>query len=237
LTKSLLRKQTGIIFGIDFVFFLTSTKKRIMRIYFLTILFIAGWQLVLAQDDKKVFEVGEEGRDTLPQVYLKTVNIHSKTFDDPRKQAEFDKLRDNVIEVYPYAMIARELYYKIQNDLDGMNRWLKRKRYVRQKEDSLKDRFKKELKNLSRTEGQILVKIINRETGNNCYKLIEQLKNPFSAFFWQNFGRLYGYDLKEEYEPNGKHKDIEYIVQSLQESEIEYYKSGDKPSIDTLVAE
>ncbi len=208
-----------------------------MRIPILITLLIAVCQLSFAQDDKKVFEVGEEGRDTLPKVYLKTVNIHSKTFDDPREQAEFDKLRRNVIEVYPYAMIAKELYFKIQDDLDGMNRWLKRKRYIRQKEDSLKDRFKKELKNLSRTEGQILVKIINRETGNNCYKLIKQLKNPFSAFFWQNFGRLYGYNLKEEYQPNGKHEDIEYIVQSLEESDIEYYKSGNQPSLDTLVAE
>lgn len=208
-----------------------------MRISILALLFLAGWQQLIAQEDKNVFEVDTDGHDTLPEVYLQPVNIHSKTFDDPREQAEFDKLRRNVIEVYPYAMIAKQLYYSIQNDLDGMNRWLKRKRYIKQKEDSLKDRFKKELKNLSRTEGQILVKIINRETGNNCYKLIKDLKNPFSAFFWQNFGRLYGYDLKENYDPDGKHKDIEYIVQSLEESDIEFYKSGNKPSIDTLVAE
>ncbi len=205
-------------------------------LYITALLFINA-SLVIAQDKEHVFEVDKSGEDTLPKVYLNTVSIQSKTFEDPEKQAEFDKLRRYVIEVYPYALIAKELYYNIQNNLDEMDRWLKRKRYIRQKEDSLKDRFKTELKNLSRTKGQILVKLINRETSNNCYKLIKQLKNPFSAFFWQNFGRLYGYDLKEEYDPNGKHEDIEYIVQSLEESSIEYYKSDDQASVDTLVAE
>lgn len=194
------------------------------RLLFLSLVTLF-YAISYGQQEPKVVEATIEGKDTLPIVNLQPVNIYSKNFDDPWKQAEFDRLRQKVIEVYPYAMIAKNLYFKIDNNLDDMNRWLKRKRYIKQKEDSLKDRFKKELKNLTRTEGKILVKLINRETGNNCYKLIKELKNPFSAFFWQNFGRFYGYNLKEEYDPDGKDKNIEYIVKSLKQNPISYYKS------------
>ena len=63
-------------------------------------------------------------------------------------------------------------------------------------------------------QGEILIKLINRETGNSCYDIVKQLRNPVTAFFWQLTGRMFGHNLKEEYIPE-ENKDLEFIVKMI----------------------
>lgn len=90
------------------------------------------------------------------------------------------------------------------------------KKYVRSTEEELKKKFEDELKNLTINEGLVLVKLVNRETGNNCYNLIKNLKGSVNAFFWQQIGKRYGYDLKQEYIAK-ENRELEQAIEDLQE--------------------
>ena len=122
----------------------------------------------------------------------------------------FYRLKRHTINVYHYAQMAKEIYMDINDVTTELNR-RKRKRYINQTEKELKEQFSEELKNLSQSEGRVLVKLINRETGDDCYGLIKELKSGLAAFFWQRVAKLYDYDLKAPYLAE-ENSDLEYII-------------------------
>jgi hypothetical protein len=91
-------------------------------------------------------------------------------------------------------------------------------------EGKLNKRFKGELENLTITQGQILVKLINRQTGKNCYHIIRELKGGFSAVIWQSVAVLFSNSLKREYDPYERDKDVEAIVAELEANYYYQYK-------------
>jgi len=86
---------------------------------------------------------------------------------------------------------------------------------VKEREKELDQLYENSLKNLTVTQGAILVKLIARETGQSVYELISEFKNPFSAFYWNKLSGLYGYSLKQDYDPQ-EDRDIEIIVRSIE---------------------
>jgi hypothetical protein len=156
------------------------------------------------------------GNDTFLTCTLQEVVVVSKrTFKDPIEQARFNQLKRNVIIVYPYAKEAGTLFRDINEQMAALDRKKERKKYVKQKEDELDQLYANSLKNLTVTQGDILVKLIARETGQNVYELIKEFKNPFSAFYWNKLSGLYGYSLRQDYDPQ-QQRDIEIIVRSLE---------------------
>jgi hypothetical protein len=83
-------------------------------------------------------------------------------------------------------------------------------------EKDIKDNFESELKQLTITQGRILIKLIDRQTGNTSYVLVQDLKGRFSAFFWQSLARLFGSNLKSHYDPYGEDAEIEKIIKSIE---------------------
>lgn len=158
----------------------------------------------------------EVGTDTFPLAMLPNVTIVSKReFASVLEQNKFLRLKSNVMTVYPYAIEAARIYHEIQLTMSETNKRRDKKRYLRKLNDSLETQFKGSLKNLTVNQGQILVKLVSRYTGRTCYDLIKEFKNPVSAVFWQNAGKIYDYDLKTMYDPQAD-KDIEMIVRSLE---------------------
>jgi len=154
--------------------------------------------------------------DTFLTCTLQEVVVVSKrTFKDPIAQAQFNQLRKNVLIVYPYAKEAGDLFRDINEQLSAMDRKKERKKYVKEREKELDQLYENSLKNLTVTQGAILVKLIARETGQNVYDLISEFKNPFSAFYWNKLSGLYGYSLKQDYDPQ-EDRDIEMIVRSIE---------------------
>ena len=98
-------------------------------------------------------------------------------------------------------------------------------------EADLKAEFEGELKKLTIKQGIILVKLIDRETGATSYDLIKSLRGSFSAFIWQSMARLFGSNLKLEYDPYGEDYMIEEIVQQLESGQIPYIKREKKLKI------
>jgi len=163
------------------------------------------------------------GRDTFPYSYLPMVFVEGKL--DPQQRAYWDNLRYNVAKVYPYAVTAAYVLKKVDEELDIRTKKKNRKKYIKTTQKALNDRFKDELKNLTITQGKILVKLINRETGRDCYDVIKELRGGLNARMFQTMAFLFDNNLKEQYDPYGKDKDIETIVQEIEAKNYFKYQS------------
>ncbi|HXS38405.1 MAG TPA: DUF4294 domain-containing protein [Flavipsychrobacter sp.] len=158
-----------------------------------------------------------ENGDTIAVVYLPEFEkIGEADKQYAKRLAEYNQLRYNVYKVYPYAVIAAGILKSVDDDMARLPDKRARKAYIKGKEKELNSRFKNDLENLSIAQGQILVKLIDRETGKNCYGIIKEMKGGFSAVIWQSVAMLFSNNLKREYDPTDRDKDIEQIVQEIE---------------------
>lgn len=155
--------------------------------------------------------------DTIPFAYLPMVNIYSqRIFKSKRAQVKYTKLRRDVIKVWPYAKLAGEKFKQLEKELSMTNDKRVQKALVDKTEKEIMMKFEAELKKLTVTQGKILIKLIDRQTGNTSYKVLQDLKGNLNAFFWQSLARLFGSNLKSHYDPNGEDAEIEKIIVSIQ---------------------
>lgn len=170
--------------------------------------------------DVIVVKAKVENGDTVPMMYLPEVRIKGYiVYRTPSDQRRFDRLVRNVKKVYPYARLAGLKLQEYDAMMAGLSDKEQRKLY-KKAEEELKAEFGEELKSLTFTQGRILLKLVDRETGTPTYHIVKELRGSFVAFFWQNLSRLFGYNLKEKYEPDGKDKDIETIVLMIENGMI-----------------
>lgn len=164
-----------------------------------------------------------ENGDTIPVAYLEDVWVMDKL---PRKwakkQAEFDRLKRNVYKTYPYAVIAAGVLKDVDEQLAKIPDKKAQKEYMKSVEKELRKRFKGELEDMTINQGQVLVKLINRQSGRNVFGIIKEVKGGFNAVVYQSVALLFNNNLKKEYDPVGADRDIEAIVQELEA--INYYK-------------
>jgi hypothetical protein len=126
----------------------------------------------------------------------------------------------NVKKAYPYAKLAGIKLKDYEVMLKNADNDIQRRRLMKQAEDELRAEFEDDIKKLTFRQGVILIKLVDRETGNSSYVLIEELRGKFMAFFWQTFAKVFGMNLKERYDPTGRDKDIEEIVVLIESGQI-----------------
>ena len=154
-----------------------------------------------------------EDGDTLIHIPLRTIIIKPPfKFKSRRQQKRYSRLVRYVKKVYPYSQIVSEQLTEIHEHLDDYQTKKAKNLYIKRKEKELKQEFEGELRKLTFTQGRILIKLIDRETGQTTYTLVKELKGSLSAFFWQSVARLFGSSLKMEYDPKGDDRMIEDIV-------------------------
>ncbi|MEE4198833.1 MAG: DUF4294 domain-containing protein [Bacteroidales bacterium] len=159
--------------------------------------------------------------DTIPNVTLGEVIILPKVEFKNRFQAwRYRKLVRDLKKVYPYAQLAKQKLDKMEKEFLELETEKERKKYVKTIEDQLMDEFGNELKKLTITQGRLLLKLIDRETGSTSYVLLQELRGNFSAVFWQAVARLFGSNLKSEYDPSGEDRMIERIVLLIEHHQI-----------------
>ena len=157
--------------------------------------------------------------DTVPLVYLDYHSVKApRIFKSKKERQKFNRLKYNVKKVYPYAKMASELLIQYEDSIANAETERERKKFYKMVENDLRAEYEEELMKLTVSQGRILIKLIDRETGSTSYNLVKELRNTITAFFWQGLARLFGNDLKEEYDPNGKDKDIEQIMLALESS-------------------
>lgn len=131
--------------------------------------------------------------------------------------ADWTRLRNAVYVCYPYARIAGVTINDINKQLSGVTDKIKRKVIIKSREKELKEQFTEPLSNLSVYQGKILMKLINRQTGNNCYELIKEYKGGLNARFYQTVAWFVGGNLKQEWDvaKNTMDREIENIVKEI----------------------
>lgn len=162
--------------------------------------------------------------DTIPVVTLRPTHISSnRKGRSQRYQRQYDKLYRNVVKTYPYAKVAGKLIKAYNENLSQLDTEAARNAYLDKCEEDLKAEFEGEINKMTRSQGVVLIKLIDRETGNTSYELIKQLKNGFTAFMWQGIAVMFGTDLKVNYDPALDETDyqIEEIVAMIESGQIE----------------
>ncbi|MFM7672045.1 MAG: DUF4294 domain-containing protein [Bacteroidota bacterium] len=130
---------------------------------------------------------------------------------------EWTRLRNAVYVTYPYARIAGSTINDIHKNLQGLTDKKTRKKYLDSREKQLRKEFADPLTNLSVYQGKILMKLINRQTGNNCYDILKEYKGGFNARVYQTVAFFFGGNLKQDWSPtlNATDRDIESIVREI----------------------
>lgn len=161
-------------------------------------------------------------RDTIPLIYLKEVTINGYISPLTSEElAQYAKLIRNVKKTYPYAKQAGQLLASYNAVMQNMNE-SQRKSLMKQAENEINDKFSPNLKKLTMTQGVILIRLIDRETGNDSYTLVKELRGSFRAFFYQAIGKLFGYNLRTKYNPQNNEEDkiIEKIIFGIEKNRI-----------------
>ena len=151
--------------------------------------------------------------DSLPHINLSQIDIFGKAqFKSRHEEQQYWRLVMRVKKVYPYAKEAARLYEKYQVEVPPDAKGRERRAYVRKAEDELMELYGPKLKQMSITDGRILIKLIDRETHNTSYELIDDVKGSVPAILWQGVARVFGNNLKAQYDPYGEDRQIEMII-------------------------
>ena len=165
----------------------------------------------------------DENGDTLLIVYLPEVDIDlMQRYLQIIDTRQGRRLANNVRKVYPYAKLAGAKMQEYDSVLANVSDKNERNRLMKQAEKEITDQYTEELKDLTITQGLILIRLIDRETGSTSYKVVQELRGKVRAFFYQGFARLWGYNLKTEYDPHNNPEDdeIETIMTLLERGVI-----------------
>jgi hypothetical protein len=143
-----------------------------------------------------------------------------RKFKSARDLRRYRRLIRNVKKAYPYAKLAKKKLDEIEANLAKLKTEKARKSYVKQVEKEIRYEYEDELKKLTITQGRILIKLIDRETGDTSYELVKELRGSFSAFFWQAIARLFGSNLKSEFDAQGEDQLINEIVILIENGQL-----------------
>ena len=168
--------------------------------------------------------------ESMPFKELEMVYVSNLSGEELAKHvAAYNRLRNAVYVTYPYARTAGNTLNDVNTHLMGVSKGA-RKKYIKSREKELKDQFADPLSNLSVYQGRVLMKLINRQTGNNCYDIIKEYRGGFNARFYQTVAFFFGSSLKQDYDyaHDATDRQIESIVKEIDGS---WYNNPFKPGI------
>lgn len=151
--------------------------------------------------------------DTIPHIVLAEVKVVPDwKYENKRERRKYNRFVRNIKVALPYARVAARKLDAINTELSRIENEKARKEYLKEAEKKLFKEFEKPLRKLTFSQGRMLIKLIDRETGNTSYDLIKEYKGGFSAFFWQSVARIFGSNLKDEYHGDREDRMIEHII-------------------------
>jgi len=137
----------------------------------------------------------------VPHSVIQAVQVFPRReFKNKRQARRYSRLVTNLKKVYPYAKLARKRLREMEKHMKTLEKAGEKRKYINQVEKDLKLEFEDDLRNMTITQGRLLIKLIDRETGETTYEWIKELKGSFSAFFWQAIARIFGSNLKTEFD-------------------------------------
>jgi len=170
---------------------------------------------VIEQDSIPIEYIIIEG-DSVPRTYIdldEVMLLHKLKFDSKKDRIRYLILRRKTIKVYPYAKMAAERLDSMNTRLATLRRNRDKKRYTKRIQKYIEGEFSEELKKMSRTEGQILVKLIHRQTGETAFSLIKELRSGWRAFWYNTTASMFDISLKREFDPLYEKED--YLIEDV----------------------
>ncbi|SFD25157.1 DUF4294 domain-containing protein [Algibacter pectinivorans] len=170
--------------------------------------------------------------DSVPRTSIdldEVMLLHKLKFNSKKDRIRYLILRRKTIKVYPYAKMAAERLDSMNARMMTLTKNRDKKRYTKRVQKYIEGEFSEELKKMTRTEGQILVKLIHRQTGVTAFELVKELRNGWRAFWYNTTASMFDISLKREYDPENEKEDylIEDILQrNFQSGRLERQKSA-----------
>jgi len=181
------------------------------------ILMFAQETIEVVQDSTDVEYIIIEG-DSIPRASIdldEVMLLHKLKFDSKKDWRRYMILKRKTIKVYPYAKLAAQRLESLNKRLASLESKRARKKYAKKIQKYIEGEFSAELKKLTRTEGQILVKLIHRQTGKTTFQLIKELRNGWRAFWFNSTAKLFNISLKREFNPEQVKED--YLIEDILE--------------------
>jgi len=176
----------------------------------------------LSQNDSlpdRLYLIQKVERDgvIMPEIEIRAVTvIGGRRTAAARDYMRNERLIYNIKKVYPYAIIAREELSQVNKELEAITNESGRNNYIKEVEKKMFANYKTEIMNLTITQGKLLIKLIDRETQNTSFELIRHYRGRINAAFWQGIARLFGSNLKAEYDRFGEDAEMEMIVLDIE---------------------
>ncbi|MGE5944819.1 MAG: DUF4294 domain-containing protein [Flavobacteriales bacterium] len=192
--------------------------------YYLRYIFLIFPILLVAQANDEVKDSTSSGYilfegDSVPTVELNEVVVFNKLkfnnlyFGSSEDRMRYLILRRKTLKVYPYAKLAAERLDSLNSRLAMMKRRSDKNRYTRMIQKYIEGEFSDELKKMTRTEGQILVKLIHRQTGETTFDLVKELRSGWRAFWYNTTASMFNISLKREFDPMNVQED--YLIEDI----------------------
>lgn len=166
-----------------------------------------------------------EGKDTIYIDNIRPSKVYSRL---PRQKGKewrkYYRLVHNFSKAYPYALVARKLVEEADSTIAADNlKGVKRDKYVTAVQKELFDVFEGQMRNMTVSQGALLMKLIDREVGKSSYNIIKDYKNGIAAGFWQGIAKIFGTDLKKPYDPEGEDALTEELVKIWEEGDFQAF--------------
>lgn len=214
---------------------LEGLKRRYVKRFILLLLFIFSGSAI-AQENMPVSDTLQkeymfiEG-DSIAREHIdldEVLILGRLKFDSDLERRKYLILRRKTIKVYPYAKLASERLVELNSRLDQIKSRRDRKKYTKIVQNYIEEQFSAELKKLTRTEGQILVKLIHRQTGTTTFDLIKELKSGWRAFWYNTTASFFDISLKEEFRPESNQED--YLIEDILQRAFQKKQLQKQPS-------
>jgi hypothetical protein len=193
--------------------------KLLVKISCIALFFALGFvsrSSAQKKDSDVMIGIVERGDTIIHRNIPEITVIPQQEFKNARHERRYNRYVEKVKKVYPYAKLAGEMLQEYEPKYLALDDDRERRRMMKDLEQQLLDEYKDDLKRMTISEGRILLKLIDRETSKTSYTLIKDFRGGVPAVFWQGIARLFGGDLKTEYDPDGEDKVLEQIVTMIE---------------------
>lgn len=167
---------------------------------------------------ERIYLIQKVKRDgvVMPEIEIKEVTVVARPRSARKSEyRKYERLVNNIKRVYPYALMVRIRLNQVNEDLKNIANEKERKKYIKEVEKDVFIEYEGDMREMTITQGRLLIKLIDRETQNTSYALIREYRGKFTAAFWQGIARIFGTNLKEEYDAFGEDALIELIISEI----------------------
>lgn len=187
-------------------------KSNLYLLFLLLITFVGKSQVVQKDTIKMGYVLTEKDSILGDTIQLEEILIYKQKLD-PEAQKQYNLLRNRVYVTYPYAKLASDRLTTLTKGMSSLTANRDKKKYFKIVEDYVSNEFEAKLKKLSRKQGQILIKLINRQTGITTYDLIKNYKSGWKAFWSNTTARMFDLNLKAPYAPYNSNED--FLIETI----------------------